>query len=155
MGLILPTSGQNVTPLKQKCFIGIIHVLLLFVCFGGMCCLSLEVCLYVSWLLLPYHSVHASAFRIKDEFLLLYNSKPMCLYKNRLQNHCIKWKSLWHKVALCLGIIGFLKGLHISTYINTKMCVCVCVCVFECLCFRVFLGHLESDWDTLSHKCAL
>ena len=36
----------------------------------------------------------------------------------------------------------------ISTYINTKMCVCVCLCI------RVFLGHLESDWDTLWHKCA-
>ena len=35
----------------------------------------------------------------------------------------------------------------ISTYINTKMCVC--------LWFRVFLGHLESYWDTLWHKCAL
>ena len=30
------------------------------------------------------------------------------------------------------------------------MCVCVCV-----LCFTVFLGHLESDWDTLWQKCAL
>ena len=29
------------------------------------------------------------------------------------------------------------------------------VCVFVCLWFRVFLGHLESDWDTLWHKCDL
>ena len=36
----------------------------------------------------------------------------------------------------------------ISTYVNTKMCVCVSVCVSV----RVFLGHLESDWDTLWHK---
>ena len=28
------------------------------------------------------------------------------------------------------------------------MCVCVCVC----LSVRVFLGHLESDWDTLWYK---
>ena len=28
------------------------------------------------------------------------------------------------------------------------MSVCVCVC------FRVFLGHLESDWDTLWNKSA-
>ena len=28
------------------------------------------------------------------------------------------------------------------------MCVCLCVCV------RIFLGHLESDWDTLWHKVA-
>jgi len=38
----------------------------------------------------------------------------------------------------------------ISTYINTKMSVCLSVC----LCIRVFLGHLESDWDTLWHKRA-
>ena len=30
------------------------------------------------------------------------------------------------------------------------MFVCVSVCVF-----RVFLSHLESDWDILWHKCAL
>ena len=36
----------------------------------------------------------------------------------------------------------------ISTYINTKKCVYVCVC----LSVRVFLGHLESDWDILWHK---
>ena len=26
--------------------------------------------------------------------------------------------------------------------------VCVCVCLFV----RVFLGHLESDWDTIWHR---
>ena len=31
------------------------------------------------------------------------------------------------------------------------MCVCVSVCVFV----RVFLGHLESDWDNLWYKVAL
>ena len=31
----------------------------------------------------------------------------------------------------------------------------MCVRVFVCVCFRVFLGHLESDWDTLWNKCAL
>ena len=35
--------------------------------------------------------------------------------------------------------------LYISTYINTKMSVCVSVCLFD----RVFLGHLESDLETL------
>ena len=30
----------------------------------------------------------------------------------------------------------------------------MCVCVFVCVCFRVFLGHLESDWDTLWHNVA-
>ena len=29
------------------------------------------------------------------------------------------------------------------------------VVVFVCLCFRVFLSHLESDWDTLWQTCAL
>ena len=31
------------------------------------------------------------------------------------------------------------------------MSVCVCVCVFV----RIFLSHLESDWETLWHKGAL
>ena len=30
--------------------------------------------------------------------------------------------------------------------------VCVCVCVSVCLCIRAFLGHLESDWDTIWHN---
>ena len=41
-------------------------------------------------------------------------------------------------------VIIFLYEMQISTYINTKMCVCLSVCVF--------LGHLESDGDTLWHK---
>ena len=48
----------------------------------------------------------------------------------------------WHSFLSQPGII---HSDVISTYINTKMCVC----------FRVFLGHLESDWDTLWHKWAL
>ena len=35
------------------------------------------------------------------------------------------------------------------------MCVCVSVCVSVCLFDRVFLGHMESDWDPLWPKCAL
>ena len=31
----------------------------------------------------------------------------------------------------------------------------MCVCVFVCVCFRVVLGHLESDWDILWYKVAL
>ena len=38
----------------------------------------------------------------------------------------------------------------ISTYINTKMSVCL----FVCLLFHVFLGHFETDWETLWHKLA-
>ena len=38
----------------------------------------------------------------------------------------------------------------IPTYINTKMCVCLSVCV----CFRVFLDHFETDWESLWHKAA-
>ena len=63
---------------------------------------------------------------------------------------------LWSSVQPLTS--GFVCEVHstyiyISTYINTKMCVCLCVCVW--VFFRVFLGHLESDWDTLWHKCAL
>ena len=35
------------------------------------------------------------------------------------------------------------------------MCVCVCVCVSVCVFVRVFLGHLESDWNILWYKLAL
>ena len=29
------------------------------------------------------------------------------------------------------------------------------VCVSVCVCIRVFLGHLEPDWDILWYKVAL
>ena len=38
----------------------------------------------------------------------------------------------------------------ISTYINTKMSVCLSVC----LSVHVFLGHFETDRETLWHKLA-
>ena len=29
------------------------------------------------------------------------------------------------------------------------------ICVFVCLFLTAFIGHLESDWDTLWHKAAI
>ena len=40
-----------------------------------------------------------------------------------------------------------LRYLYLYKYEN----VCLCVC----LCIRVFLGYLETDWDTLWHKATL
>ena len=42
--------------------------------------------------------------------------------------------------------ISYQSNLYL--YRSENMCVCVCVCI------RVFLSHLESDWDNLWHNVA-
>ena len=57
------------------------------------------------------------------------------------------------KVKKKIGLAPVNKTyLYLYKYENVCLCVCECVCV--CVCVRVFLGHLESDWDTHWLKCA-
>ena len=43
----------------------------------------------------------------------------------------------------------YIAIMHLYLYKYENVCPCVCVCI------RVFLGYLETDWDTLWHKATL
>ena len=60
-------------------------------------------------------------------------------YVNTFQHHVIN--------VLYLSDIKYMP--IISTYINTKMFICLSVC------YRLFLGHFETDLETLWHEVSI
>ena len=56
------------------------------------------------------------------------------------------YRSYLHRINMNSKFCILVGHSWISTYINTKMSVCLSV--------HVFLGHFETDWETLCHKLA-
>ena len=82
------------------------------------------------WIIKPFFSTCKISNSINVVFVFPF---PLLFYWYRIiMLQCTKW------LYSCMRV-SYL-------YLYTKMCVCLPV--------RVFLGHFESDWDTLWHKVA-
>ena len=93
------------------------------------------------WCLMYYIDVCVSFFLIYDYVKYTWN---YILIKTI---YCLPFQILFkYRVIRFIFSLFMLKRRWISTYINTKMSVCLSV--------HVFLGHFETDWETLWHIIA-